>query len=250
MRTSERYGSLLWAAAVVGPILVGGLLSLGHGASGDGPISATNAALVLVVVVIGVGLTGHRWAGSVAAVVAGAAFDFFWTAPYQRLTIDDPADLQTTALLVVAGLLVSQLAWWSRRHKADATARSGYLDRVQQGVFGPETSSPELDRYAVERAVVSLLGADEATFRTTPARSDVVLRPDGTVTRHGVPVDVARHGLPTDLELVVPTPQPGLPGAHLEVVAAGHVARPDITQRQAAVLLAAGAAPRILLGVS
>jgi hypothetical protein len=249
MRTSERTSSLLWAAAVLGPVLVAGLLSLGRGKSGGGPISATNAALVLVVVVIAVALTGNRWAGSVAAVVAGAAFDFFWTSPYLKLAIDDPADIQTAALLVVAGVVVSQLAWWNRLHKAEATARSGYLDRVQQGIFGSGDDAaepPALHRYAVEQAVASLLDADACTFRTTPARSATVLHPDGTVTDRGVALDVARFGLPTDVELVIRTPQPDLPGAHLEVVAAGHVARPEVAQRQAAVILAVGAAQRVL----
>jgi K+-sensing histidine kinase KdpD len=47
----------------------------------------TDAALVLIVVVVAVGAAGYQPAGVVAAVSAAAWFDFFLTVPYERFTI-------------------------------------------------------------------------------------------------------------------------------------------------------------------
>ncbi|MFF7295447.1 DUF4118 domain-containing protein [Streptomyces sp. NPDC008265] len=45
-------------------------------------LSATNAALVLVVAVVAVAAVGTRAAGALAALSAAAWFDFFLTEPY------------------------------------------------------------------------------------------------------------------------------------------------------------------------
>ncbi|MFD0268198.1 DUF4118 domain-containing protein [Streptomyces sp. NPDC127106] len=81
-------------------------------------LSATNAALVMVVSVVAVAAVGTRAAGAVAALSAAAWFDFFLTRPYQHFTIADRDDVETAVLLLVVGLIVSQLAvrvrpWWS-----------------------------------------------------------------------------------------------------------------------------------------
>jgi K+-sensing histidine kinase KdpD len=46
----------------------------------------TDAALVLVAVVVAVAANGHRLAGVLAALSAAAWFDFFLTQPYERFT--------------------------------------------------------------------------------------------------------------------------------------------------------------------
>src|SRR6478736_660328 len=48
-------------------------------------IASTNAALVLVLIVVAAAATGLRFAGMVAAVSSAVSFDFFLTAPYYRL---------------------------------------------------------------------------------------------------------------------------------------------------------------------
>jgi hypothetical protein len=67
----------------------------------------TNAALILVLVIVAVATTGKRVAGVLAAVSAGVWFDFFLTRPYERLTIANQADLETTALLIAVGVGVT-----------------------------------------------------------------------------------------------------------------------------------------------
>ena len=72
--------------------------------------SNTNVALLLVVIVVGVAVAGNRVAGGLAAVWAALWFDFFFTMPYYRFTIRSRADVTTAVLLLLTGLVVSQLA--------------------------------------------------------------------------------------------------------------------------------------------
>ena len=87
----------------------------------------TDAALVLVLVVVAIAVNGHRLAGILAALSAAFWFDFFLTAPYERFTITRRADIETTILLLVVGVSVSELAVWGRRQHALARQRAGYL---------------------------------------------------------------------------------------------------------------------------
>lgn len=87
----------------------------------------TDAALVLVLVVVAIAVNGHRLAGILAALSAAFWFDFFLTAPYERFTITRRADIETTILLLVVGVGVSELAVWGRRQHALARQRAGYL---------------------------------------------------------------------------------------------------------------------------
>ena len=95
-----------------------------------GSWSNTNVALLLVVAVVAVAATGNRLAGALAAVSAAAWFDFFFTLPYDRLTISHSSDVTTFVLLLVVGVAVSQLAARARRLKAVTIADAGYLTRV------------------------------------------------------------------------------------------------------------------------
>jgi hypothetical protein len=66
----------------------------------------------------------------VAAISASAGFDVFHTRPYGSLVITRAEDIQTTALLLVVGLIVGQLAAVNRRHR-DLAAQSSYdLGRI------------------------------------------------------------------------------------------------------------------------
>src|ERR1039458_1086611 len=90
----------------------------------------TDAALVLILVVVAVAANGYRLAAYVAALSAGIWFDFFLTRPYERFTILRRADIETTVLLLVIGVAVTELAVWARRQHAVASRRAGYLDGI------------------------------------------------------------------------------------------------------------------------
>src|SRR4051812_19368399 len=64
-------------------------------------LANTNAALVLVLAVVAVAASGYRLAGILAALSAGAAFDFFLTRPYEHFTITRAADIETAVLLLI-----------------------------------------------------------------------------------------------------------------------------------------------------
>jgi K+-sensing histidine kinase KdpD len=76
-----------------------------------GAIDNTNAALILVLLVVAAASTGLRLAGLLAAASSAVWFDFFLTAPYGRFTINDRADIETTVLLILVGAAVTEICW-------------------------------------------------------------------------------------------------------------------------------------------
>jgi K+-sensing histidine kinase KdpD len=90
----------------------------------------TDAALAMLLVVVAVAANGYRLAGVLAAVSTAVWFDFFLTQPYERFTITRRTDIETTVLLLVIGVAVTEIAVWGRRHYAIASRRAGYLDGI------------------------------------------------------------------------------------------------------------------------
>jgi K+-sensing histidine kinase KdpD len=90
----------------------------------------TDAALAMLLVVVAVAANGDRLAGVLAAVSTAVWFDFFLTRPYERFTITRRTDIETTVLLLVIGVAVTEIAVWGRRHYALASRRAGYLDGI------------------------------------------------------------------------------------------------------------------------
>ncbi|MGH9919852.1 MAG: DUF4118 domain-containing protein, partial [Nitrososphaerales archaeon] len=70
----------------------------------------TDLALVLVVVVAVVGFEAGRASALLGALTAGVAFDVLHTRPYGHLEITHGRDVLTTALLVVAGIAMGEVA--------------------------------------------------------------------------------------------------------------------------------------------
>ncbi len=91
-----------------------------------------NVALVLVAVVVAVAVGGGRGPAAVASVVSTLAFDFFHTTPYLRLRIASSDDVETTALLLVVGLAVGEVAARGRRARSSAQARAGDVRRIHR----------------------------------------------------------------------------------------------------------------------
>ena len=90
----------------------------------------TDAALALLLVVVAVAANGYRLAGYLAALSAAVWFDFFLTRPYEQFSITRRADIETTVLLLVIGVAVTEIAVWGRRQHAAASRRAGYLDGI------------------------------------------------------------------------------------------------------------------------
>ena len=168
----------------------------------------TDAALVLILVVVAVAANGYRLAGFVAALSAAVWFDFFLTRPYERFSIFRRADIQTTVLLLVIGVVVTELAVWGRRQHATASRRAGYLDGITaaaQAVAAGGSPSDLIDQVSAQ--LTGLLSLQSCRFQYgvagigQPAR----LQHDGTVTAGRQARDADSAGLPPggDTELLV-----------------------------------------------
>jgi K+-sensing histidine kinase KdpD len=167
----------------------------------------TDAALALLLVVVAVAANGYRLAGYLAALSAAIWFDFFLTRPYEEFTITRRADIETTVLLLVIGVAVTELAVWGRRQHAAASRRAGYLEGINaaaQAVAAGDSPSELIDQ--VSGRLSELLSQSSCRFQYgkaglgRPAR----LRDDGRVVGAHRTWDVA-EALPqdTDIELLV-----------------------------------------------
>lgn len=240
----ERFGSnpagrrsVARVAAVVLPFVAGAVLA----AFRDDVTNATSV-LVLVLIVVGAAATGDRVAGLLAAVSAGAGFDFFLVPPFHTFTIDNHDDIETAMLLVLISGAVTEVALWGRRQQARASRRSGYLDgllntarAVAEGT-APGSAVTDL----VARQITEVLDADEAHFVKGPVHDSriAVLDHDGVLVRNARHVDVDRVGLPTDEYTAVPVRKGPHEVGHFLLTAASHVAYPTQEQRRVAILLA------------
>jgi K+-sensing histidine kinase KdpD len=202
MRRIDR-DRLAVVAALVAPVAVAGLLAVNRDS-----FASTNAALVLVLVIVAVGANGDRLAGVLAALSAGLSFDFFLTKPYGHFAINERADAETTILLLAVGIAVTELALWGRRKHEQASREAGYLAGIQSAaeLVSAGGSTGALIEH-VRTELMSVLGLETCRFEYgvagvgSPAR----LRHDGEVEWQGHVLNVGRRNLPTDkdLELIV-----------------------------------------------
>ena len=168
----------------------------------------TDAALAMLVVVVAVAANGDRLAGTLAAASTAVWFDFFLTQPYERFTITRRTDIETTVLLLVIGVAVTEIAVWGRRHYAIANRRAGYLDGINNAARAVAAggSAPALIDQ-VSGQLVRLLSLRSCVFQYgvaglgRPAR----LHRDGSVTlgQRRWAVDGEIFPPDTDVELLV-----------------------------------------------
>jgi signal transduction histidine kinase len=92
-------------------------------------IGPASVVLVLLAVVVAVSASGNRAATVLAAISAAAWFDFFFTRPYYRFDVAHRADLETTLLLLLLGVAVTELAVRERSRNRAARVE-GALRRV------------------------------------------------------------------------------------------------------------------------
>lgn len=231
------HGSVVLAGAFLAPLLVAAALS-----GVRDQVTATTGALVLVLVVVAVAATGQRAAGIVAALSAGAWFDFFLTAPYGSFKVTDRDDIQATVLLLLVGFAVSELALWGRRQQARASRRSGYLDGVlgTADIVALREASPETLTARVAHQIVEVLAIDACRFEPagSAGRPTTVLDRDGSVTQRGHVVDVDRHGLPTDDLITLDVSADGVSFGRFLLTSSTRIVRPTLEQRRVVVLLA------------
>jgi Domain of unknown function (DUF4118) len=140
-RTGLLIGCAVGIPAAVG---IGAFMALWR----DG-FNSTNAALVLMVVVVAVAALGGRVAGIVTALAAMVSFDFFHTRPYLSLTIDSRDDVETTILLLIAGVIVGTLASSGRSARRRAGAASSDIRRIHRVAEAAASGKPVADVIAI-----------------------------------------------------------------------------------------------------
>jgi K+-sensing histidine kinase KdpD len=131
-----------------------------------GSFANTDAALALILIVVAVAAAGNRPGGYVAAVSAAVWFDFFLTRPYERFTINRAADVETTVLVLLIGIAVTEIAVWGRRQHADAGRRAGYLDGINdaaRAAAAGESAAALIDR--LTGSLTRLLGLRSCKFQ-------------------------------------------------------------------------------------
>jgi hypothetical protein len=206
----------------------------------------TDAALALILVIVAVAAAGSRLAGYVAAISAAAWFDFFLTRPYEQFTINRATDIETTLLLLLIGVAVTEIAVWGRRQRAAASRRAGYLDGINDAARAAATgASPAALVDQIARSLTQLLSLRSCEFQYgvagigRPAR----IQHEGLIVLDGWPIDAGEAYLPdgAGIELLVESGG-RLQGRFLMQPAPG--ARPAREQLLVAVALAdqAGAA--------
>jgi K+-sensing histidine kinase KdpD len=182
------------AAGVAGPLALTAAL-----VPARANFANTDAALALILLVVAVAAAGNRLAGLLASVSAAVWFDFFLTKPYEHFSINRAADIETTVLLLVIGIAVTEIAVWGRRQSAAASRRAGYLDGIHvaaAAVAAGDSPAALIDR--VSASLTQLLSLRSCQFQYgvaglgRPAR----IHHDGAVTLAGRPVDAEAYGLP------------------------------------------------------
>jgi K+-sensing histidine kinase KdpD len=138
---------------------------------------ATNAALVLMIVVVGVAALGGRAAGIITALAAVASFDFFHTKPYLSLAIDSRDDIETTVLLLVAAALVGTLASRGRTAARRAGTARSEVRRIHRVAETAVHGAPAAEVIAVAQDELrELLSLRECRFEALPS-ADLRVRP-------------------------------------------------------------------------
>lgn len=173
-------------------------------------VTNTNAALLLVAVVGAVAALGNRLAGAVAALSSAAWFDFFHAEPFQSFDIQDGADIETALLLLMVGLVVSQLAARTRILRRFAVTEASHLERLHRmtRLVSAGTSADDVVS-RVQQELVDVLELSECRFEygsayEEPVGSPARLDPDGSVRVPDWIWDVDLQGWPDgEIELRV-----------------------------------------------
>ena len=146
-------------------------------------LGGANAALILVLVVVGGAAIGGRIAGASTAIAAALSFNFFYTQPYLTLRIHSGRDVLTVGLLLATGLAVGELA--AARSRQSFTSRS-HLQSMRSlesvGALVTAGASTEAVWSASREALIAALGVRDATFVAGEQRGPLpVIERDGRV---------------------------------------------------------------------
>lgn len=145
----------------------------------EAPVASV--ALGFAVLVSLLGAIGTRVTALIAAVSAAVCYDVAFTQPYGSIVISHPQDIETTALLLVGGLIVGQLSARNRRNRGLAVKQSKDLAHIQAiAELMAAGAEPDEVVAAVAQELRTLLGLRECRFETSRPE-----RPGPTIDRNG-----------------------------------------------------------------
>jgi K+-sensing histidine kinase KdpD len=226
---------LLVAAGLAAPLAVTAILVPFRASFAN-----TDAALALILVVVVVAASGNRLAGVLAAVSAAVWFDFFLTRPYEQFAINRAVDIETTVLLLVIGVAVTEIGVWGRHQHAAASRRAGYLAGISTGAQAVAVGgSPAVLIDQVSARLTALLALASCSFQygTAGLGSPARLQRDGQVVFQRRVIHVEDTGWPAGMDVEVLVEAGGiLQGRFLGSPRPG--AQPTQEQRLVAVALA------------
>src|SRR3984957_10246617 len=181
------------AAALIAPLVIAAVLVPFRGS-----FAVTAAALVMVVVILTVAVTGNRIAGVVASASAAAWFDFFLVRPYDRFTISHRSDLETTIAILVVGVLVTELAARSRRHWQSANSSTAYVSMIHGvAVLAADSAPVSAMIEQTNASLISLLSLRECRFDRALADPPLAqIQSNGDVALVGMRWPAREIGLP------------------------------------------------------
>jgi hypothetical protein len=160
---------------------------------------ASNLALVMVAVVAAAAVPGFHLAAIAAGVSAGVWFDFFLTRPYQTLSIQHSADVQTAVLMTVVAALVGAIA--SRRRQAGEKAQRSGDEVVGLYVTAQMLSAgsrPQLVLETIAKQLQTLLFVSRCEFDPgRPSLTEPMINRAGELDWRGHNWSLAHHGWPT-----------------------------------------------------
>lgn len=197
--TMHRAGFAVLAALILPLCLAAGFVPF------RGSFTNVGAALSLVALIEAIAILGNRFSGVVATISAAIWFDFFLTPPYERLTISRRPDLETTISILVIGVIVTEVAARSRRHRRAAGEESRFvamLHDVTELCAGTNKISTVIDY--VTRSLVDVLGLRACHFET-----DISGPPPAQIEFGGNVVHVGLHW---------PAHEIGIPGPEAEIL--------------------------------
>jgi K+-sensing histidine kinase KdpD len=189
-------------AALAGPLALAAILVPFRGSFPN-----TDAALAMLLVVVAVAASGNRAAGYLAAVSAAVWFDFFLTRPYEQFAITRRTDIETTVLLLVIGVAVTELAVWGWRQQAASNRRAGYLDGITAAAQAVATGEPSalIEQVCIQLTRVLSLRSCRWQYGVAGLGHPARLQHSGQLEAGRRRWDAASEGLPagTDVELLV-----------------------------------------------
>jgi hypothetical protein len=146
-------------------------------------LANTDLALILVLTVALLGVTGSRTVVAVSAVSGALWFEFFDTVPFQRLAIDRRPDLETTVMLGVVAFVAGELAVRAVRHRATARAELAMLHGVGHAAMLLATGEElvQVVRSVADRLADMLALADCSFEAATPRPGRREIGRDGSL---------------------------------------------------------------------